>query len=232
MRFRAFAIFIIFIFSCLLQGQDQPSPVALSVPDIEVVNQDGQHLRFNTQVVGGRIAIVTGFFTTCSSMCPITQEKLSQVARLLGPRLGKEVVIVSVSVDAENDTPARMKDWAEKFHTGTGWTLLSGNRAEVDTLLKSLGLFVELRQRHQSALMIGSAATGWVRISSWTPSEKLAKLAETMSSAKPAASADADSFVAPSSLSLAAMAPSLHKAGSAGPTWKVVDSKLMKPSDK
>jgi cytochrome oxidase Cu insertion factor (SCO1/SenC/PrrC family) len=96
------------IFSCSVQGQDEAAPVALSVPDIEVVNQEGQHLRFSSQVVDGRIAIVTGFFTTCSSMCPITQEKLSQVAKLLGPRLGKEVVIVSVSVDAENDTPARM----------------------------------------------------------------------------------------------------------------------------
>jgi protein SCO1 len=189
MKFRVFIALIICILGCALQGQDQPAPVALSVPDIEVVNQDGQHLRFNSQVVEGRIAIVTGFFTTCSAMCPITQEKLSQVAKLLGPRLGKDVVIVSVSVDAENDTPARMKDWAEKFHIGPGWTLLSGNRAEVDTLLKSLGLFVELRQRHQSALMIGSAATGWVRISSWTPSEKLAKLAESMSSAKPVANA-------------------------------------------
>jgi len=188
MKSRALIILIIFIFSCLLQGQDQPAPVSLSVPDIEVVNQDGQHMRFNSQVIEGRIAIVTGFFTTCSSMCPITQEKLSQVAKLLGPRLGKDVVIVSVSVDAENDTPARMKDWAEKFHIGRGWTLLSGNRTQVDTLLKSLGLFVELRQRHQSALMIGSSATGWVRVSSWTSSEKLAKLAETMSSARPVAS--------------------------------------------
>jgi protein SCO1/2 len=189
MKFHAFVALIVCIFSCSFHGQDQPAPVALSVPDIEVVNQDGKHVRFNSQVIDGRIAIVTGFFTTCSSMCPITQEKLSQVAKLLGSRLGKDVVIISVSVDAENDTPARMKDWAEKFHIGPGWTLLSGNRAGVDTLLKSLGLFVELRQRHQSALMIGSTATGWVRISSWTSSEKLAKLAESMSPAKPVANA-------------------------------------------
>jgi protein SCO1 len=189
MKFRAFITLIGFIFAGSLYAQDQPAPVALPVPDIKVINQDGRHVRFNSQVVDGRIAIVTGFFTNCSSMCPFTQEKLAQVAKLLGPRMGKDVVIVSVSVDAENDTPARMKDWAEKFHIGRGWTLLSGNRAEVDTLLKSLGLFVELRQRHQSALMIGSAATGWVRISSWTPSEKLAKLAETMSAAKPVANA-------------------------------------------
>ncbi len=189
MKFRAFVALIVYIFGCSLQGQDQPAPVSLSVPDIEVVNQNGQHVRFNSQVVEGRIAIVTGFFTNCSSMCPFTQEKLAQVAKLLGPRMGKDVVIVSVSVDAENDTPARMKDWGEKFHIGPGWTLLSGNRAEVDTLLKSLGLFVELRQRHQSALVIGNAATGWVRISSWTPSEKLARVAESMSSAKPVANA-------------------------------------------
>jgi protein SCO1 len=190
MKLRATIVLLISILCCSLQAQDQLVPAALAVPDIEVVNQYGQHVHFNSQVVEGRIAIVTGFFTTCSSMCPFTQEKLAQVAKLLGPRMGKDVVIVSVSVDAENDTPARMKDWAEKFHIGTGWTLLSGNRAEVDTLLKSLGLFVELRQRHQSALMVGSAATGWVRISSWTPSEKLAKLAETMSSAKPVANAE------------------------------------------
>lgn len=186
MKIRAFVAFI-FMFAGSLYPQDKPAPVTLPVPDIEVVNQDGQHVRFNSQVVEGRIAIVTGFFTNCSSMCPITQEKLAHVAKLLGARLGKDAVIVSVSVDPENDTPARMKDWAEKFHTGPGWTLLSGNRADVDTLMKSLGLFVELRQRHQSFLMIGSAATGWVRISSWTSSEKLARLTESMAAARPVA---------------------------------------------
>ncbi|MGZ4829168.1 MAG: SCO family protein [Candidatus Angelobacter sp.] len=195
MKFRAFVALIVCIFGCSLRGQDQSAPVALSVPDIEVVNQDGRHVRFNSQVVDGRIAIVTGFFTTCSSMCPITQEKLAQVARQLGPRLGKDVVIVSVSVDAENDTPARMKNWGEKFHIGPGWTLVSGNRAEVDTLLKSLGLFVPLPQRHQSALMVGGTASGWVRVSSWTSSEKLVKLVESMSSARPVANARASSPV-------------------------------------
>lgn len=189
MNFRAVVACIVFIFAGSLYAQDQPAPVALPVPDIEVVNQNGRHVRFNSQVVEGRIAIVTGFFTTCSSMCPITQEKLAQVAKLLGPRLGKDVVIVSVSVDAENDTPARMKEWGEKFHIGPGWTLLSGNRADVETLLKSLGLFVPLPQRHQSALMIGSAATGWARASSWTSSEKLARLVESMLLMKPVANA-------------------------------------------
>jgi len=64
MKFRVFIALIICMLGCALEAQDQPAPVALSVPDIEVVNQDGQHVRFNSQVVDGRIAIVTGFFTT------------------------------------------------------------------------------------------------------------------------------------------------------------------------
>jgi protein SCO1/2 len=177
-----FFVFILSAFCSSLLAQDHGWPVAaqVSVPDVQVVTQSGRHLHFNSELLKGRVAIVTGFFTTCTSMCPITQESLAHVAKLLGPRLGKDVIIVSVSVDPGNDTPARMKAWAEKFHIGPGWTLAGGNKAEVQLLLKSLGLAVDLPQRHQSLLMIGSERSGWVRISSWTPAEKLARLADSM----------------------------------------------------
>ena len=171
-----------------LVAQDHGWAVAqnISVPDVKVVTQDGERLRFNSELVKGRVAIVTGFFTSCTAMCPITKESLANVAKILGPRVGKDVIIVSLSVDPETDTPARMKAWAEKFHTGPGWTLASGNKADVQLLLKSLGLAVDLPQRHQSLLMIGSESSGWVRISSWTPAEKLAKLVESLATSKAA----------------------------------------------
>jgi cytochrome oxidase Cu insertion factor (SCO1/SenC/PrrC family) len=96
--------------------------------------------------------------------------------------MGKDVVIVSVSVDANNDTPERMKAWGEKFHIGTGWTLASGNKADVDSLLKSLGLYVEIPQRHQSAIIIGNEKTGWTRASSWASAEKIVKLIDEIKS--------------------------------------------------
>lgn len=161
-----------------LPAQDHGWPVAaqVSVPDVQVVTQTGERLHFNSELLKGRVAIVTGFFTTCTSMCPITQESLAHIAKLLGPRLGKDVIIVSLSVDPENDTAARMKAWGEKFHIGPGWTLASGNKVDMQNLLKSLGLYVDIPQRHQSLLMIGGESSGWVRVSSWTPAEKLVKL--------------------------------------------------------
>jgi protein SCO1 len=186
MKFRSLFVFILCAFAFSLSAQDrlQPATASLPVPDLQVVTQTGDHLRFNSELVKGRIAIVTGFFTTCTSMCPITQESLAHVAKLLGPRLGKDVVIISLSVDPENDTPERMKAWSEKFHTGPGWVLASGNKADVQTLLKSLGLFVDLPQRHQSALMVGGQSSGWVRISSWASPEKLVKLVDDIAAAR------------------------------------------------
>ncbi len=186
MKFRASVSLLVFAFLCSLYAQEAAAPQApaqLAVPDVQVVDQTGQHLRFNTDVVKGRVAVVTGFFTTCTAMCPITQEKLSQVAKQLGDRLGKDVVIVSVSVDPTNDTPERMKAWGEKFHIASGWTLVSGNKDDVQTLLKALGLYVEIPQRHQSALMIGSQTAGWVRTSSWSSTEKLVKVIDGLTSA-------------------------------------------------
>src|SRR5215472_10098913 len=187
MQSRAFLALAFSLLMCSGNAQDHGWPVAaqVSIPDLAVVTQTGSHLRFNSELIQGRVAIVTGFFTTCTSMCPITQENLSRVAKQLGPRLGKDVVIVSLSVDADNDTPERMKAWGEKFHIGPGWVLAGGNKADVDTLLKSLGLFVEIPQRHQSALMVGSEATGWVRVSSWTAPERLIKLADSLSGTPP-----------------------------------------------
>jgi protein SCO1/2 len=103
--------------------------------------------------------------------------------------LGKDVIIVSLSVDPETDTPARMKAWAQKFHIGPGWTLASGTKANVQLLLKSFGLAVDLPQRHQSLLMVGSTTSGWVRISSWTSAEKLAKLVDSITQGKAAINA-------------------------------------------
>ena len=182
MKSHLLLILILSAVFCRLSAQDHGLPVSakVSVPDLQVVTQTGDHLHFNSELMKGRIAIVTGFFTSCTSMCPITQEALAHVARLLGKRLGKDVVIISLSVDPDHDTPERMKAWGEKFHVGHGWVLASGNKADVQALLKSLGLYVDLPQRHQSALMIGGQASGWVRVSSWTAPEKLVKLVDSM----------------------------------------------------
>jgi len=168
----------------------RPVPVELKVPDIEIVNQNGQHLRFDSEIIRNRTAVISSFFTTCTSFCPLTQQNLGRLAKVLGKRMDSNVVFISVSIDPVNDTPARMKEWSEKFHTGPGWTLASGNKSDIETLLKSLGLYVELAGRHQSAVIIGNPATGWTRASIWAEPEKLQKVIDGGYSSAHTASGD------------------------------------------
>jgi cytochrome oxidase Cu insertion factor (SCO1/SenC/PrrC family) len=159
-------------------------PVHLTVPDLEVVNQAGEHVHFNSGVVKDRVAVITSFFTSCTAFCPMTQERMARLAKLLRNRMGKDVVFVSVSVDPANDTPAAMKAWGEKFHIGPGWTLVSGKTEDVQSLLKSLGLFVDV-QRHQSMLIIGNQKSGWRRVSSWSSPATLAQVVDDIQKGLP-----------------------------------------------
>jgi protein SCO1 len=191
MKYRALIIFMLASLVQTLYGQKEssrPVPVELKVPDIEVVNQEGQHVRLNSDLIKNRTAVISSFFTTCTSFCPLTQQNLGRLAKVLGKRMGSDVVFISISIDPVNDTPARMKEWSEKFHTGPGWTLASGNKRDIETLLKSLGLYVELAGRHQSAVIIGNPGSGWTRASIWAEPEKLQKVIDGPSSGNPVTS--------------------------------------------
>jgi cytochrome oxidase Cu insertion factor (SCO1/SenC/PrrC family) len=155
----------------------------LQVPDVAVVNQDGRQLKFNSDVIGNRIAVIDTIFTSCTTICPVSGANFEHLAKKLGDRLGRDVVLVSVSVDPLNDTPQRLKSWGARFHADNGWTLLTGNKPELDQLLKSLGLFAPERQDHPSTVLIGSSAGGWTRASALASPDKILNAIARMSSA-------------------------------------------------
>jgi hypothetical protein len=64
---------------------------------------------------------------------------------------------------------------------------VSGKKEDMEALLKSLGLYVAIPQRHQSALLIGNQKSGWSRVSSWSTAEKLARIVDEHEGAKPGA---------------------------------------------
>ena len=42
---------------------------------------------------------------------------------MLGDRVGKDIFFYSISIDPKRDTPEVMKEYAEKYHAGPGWTV-------------------------------------------------------------------------------------------------------------
>ena len=136
------------------------SPAEKYFTDVELINQDGKKVRFYSDVLKGKTVIVNAFFTSCTSVCPPMNRNMEKIQEALGDRVGRDVFLVSMTVDPETDTPARMKEYAKKFHAGPGWLFLTGKKENLDWALYKLGQYVENKDDHQTVLIIGNEPTG------------------------------------------------------------------------
>ena len=85
-----------------------------------------------------------------------------KLARDLGER---GVRLISVSVDPVNDTPERLAAWAGKFGSSADWTLVTGEKQDVDGLLRALGVFTADKSNHSPLILLGNDRTGtWRRV--------------------------------------------------------------------
>jgi protein SCO1/2 len=141
-------------------GQEQQSPAQKYFSDVELLDQDGRKVRFYTDVLKGKTVVVNAFFTTCTSVCPPMNRNMEKVQEALGDRVGKDVLLVSISVDPTTDTPPRLKEYAQRFHAGPGWLFLTGKKENVDWALYKVGQYVEAKDDHTTLIIVGNEATG------------------------------------------------------------------------
>lgn len=100
---------------------------------------DGRGVRFYDDLLRGKIALINFVFTNCSDVCPGVTQNLADLQPLLGPRLGRDTFMYSISIDPENDTPQKLSAYAETFGAGSGWLFLTGKKADVELLRERLG---------------------------------------------------------------------------------------------
>src|SRR5215213_10070266 len=100
---------------------------SLRIPDATVYNQNGRRLNFYTDLVKGKVVAINFIFTTCTTICPPLTATFRRVQRDLGEHVGRDIELISVSVDPATDTPERLFDFAEKFKAGPGWTFVTAS---------------------------------------------------------------------------------------------------------
>jgi cytochrome oxidase Cu insertion factor (SCO1/SenC/PrrC family) len=128
--------------------------------DVELLDQDGKKVRFYSDVLKGKTVIVNAFFTSCTSVCPPMNRNMEKIQEVLGDRVGRDVFLVSLTVDPEVDTPTRLKEYAKKFHAGRGWIFLTGKKENLDWALYKLGQYVDKKDDHKTIFIIGNEPTG------------------------------------------------------------------------
>src|SRR6476620_5912408 len=141
-------------------------------PNVPLITQDGTTLHFYDDMLKGKIVLINFIYTECGDACPLETAKLAQVYKLLGDRMGKDIFFYSISVDPKRDTPAVLKSYAKKFHTGPGWLFLTGKRADIDVVRKKIGMAGRPNEDpvtgHTTSLTLGNEPQGqWMQDSSF-----------------------------------------------------------------
>ena len=123
-------------------------------------------IRFYTDALKDKVVLINFVFTQCGDTCPLITARLVQVKKALGEAFGRDVRFISISVDPEHDRPEDLARFAKKFDAvHPEWWFLTGEKANVDGVVKKLGAFTAERESHLTAIIIGSAGQArWKRV--------------------------------------------------------------------
>jgi len=143
--------------------------------DLPLLTQDGKKVRFYTDMLQDRVVLVSFIYTSCTEVCPILMPNLVRIQELLGDGPGKDVSLISISVDPEDDTPEVLKRYGEKYGAGPGWTFLTGKKENVDWVVYKLGQYTEDFEDHSMLFLLGDVKNArWVKMRGDLPPETVA----------------------------------------------------------
>jgi len=144
------------------------------IPAVRLVRDDGKVVSLPEEMNDGRPVVLNFIFTTCSSICPLMSQTLAQFDRQLGADRGK-VHLMSISIDPEQDTPARLREYARKFHAGPEWQHYTGTPEASLAAQRAFNVWRGDKMSHAPVTLVRAAPDKpWLRIQGFvTPSELL-----------------------------------------------------------
>jgi protein SCO1 len=149
----------------MLAGLLLAPPLHAGDADRTLLTQNGEPVRFYSDVLKGKVVLISFIFTQCTDTCPLQTSKIAAVQSLLRGWMGNSVHFVSISVDPERDRPEVLREYAARFNAGPGWTFLTGEKRDVDEVVARLGQAARVPQEHTSLFIAGNATTGrWMKL--------------------------------------------------------------------
>lgn len=143
----------------------QRSVGSYKIPDVMLVDMNGEKRSLRDRLNGNEPIMLNFIFTSCTSICPVMSATFRNVQEALGKESDK-VRMVSISIDPENDTPARLKEYAERFHAGPQWQMLTGSIESSIAVQRAFSVFRGDKMSHTPVIFLRArgANSHWVRL--------------------------------------------------------------------
>ena len=135
-----------------------------AVPDVTLVNQHGRKVKLSSLINSGKPVMLDFIYGTCTTICPVLSAEFSNFQDELGRDVAK-VQLISISIDPEHDSPKVMKDYLRRYQAKPGWDFLTGNREDIDRVMRAFDAYVPNKMSHYPLAMIKAPnSEQWVRI--------------------------------------------------------------------
>jgi protein SCO1/2 len=142
----------------------QRSVERYALPDVELVNQDGERFRLKELLEIDQPVVVDFIYGTCTTICPVLSASYVSLQKKLAKE-GRSVKLISVTIDPEYDTPKVMKDYLERYRAQPGWDFLTGSRADIDKVMTAFNAYIPDKMSHFPLNLIRNPKDGtWVRL--------------------------------------------------------------------
>ncbi len=145
---------------------------------VRMLRHDGTRVDFAKALDDGRPVLLNFVFTSCTAICPVMSQVYAEVIDKLGEHR-EHVHLVSVSIDPEYDTPARLEAYAQRFGGRRGaWSLYTGTARDSVAIQKSFGSYLGDKMNHTPVSLLRQApGKPWVRLDGFaSPGVLLAEL--------------------------------------------------------
>ncbi|MHC8400400.1 SCO family protein [Pseudomonas sp. MDT1-17] len=144
--------------------------------DTPLQDQNGETLRFYSDALQNRVVLLNVIFTRCNDACPLITRKLKEVRELLGDK-ADGITFISLTSDPLRDTPAVLKAYTLKQGVdGPHWLFLTGDKAQMDLVLRRIGQIVPTPEQHSTQLIVGDVANKrWSKIRPDAPAAAIAQ---------------------------------------------------------
>lgn len=109
------------------------------LPNVVLETHDGRKVRFYDDLVRGKLVAFNMMYSICEGICPVSTANLKQVQQALGPRVGKDIFLYSITLRPEFDNAAALRDYIRYHDLQPGWTFLTGRRDDVELVRRKLG---------------------------------------------------------------------------------------------
>lgn len=157
------------------RGSYARSERAYAIPDVTLVDDRARPVRLREALAADEPVMVNFIFTTCNAICPVMSGIFARVQKELGAEAGR-VRLVSISIDPEQDTPARLRAYAERFRAGPRWTFLTGSLRDVEAVERAFDAYRGDKMNHEPlTLLRAGPGRPWIRIDGFASPAELAR---------------------------------------------------------